>query len=369
MKNVPAPEPRPLHWLRELGRRYPSAWKTLEEFRALRGSEPALTWPNWVYVPVAGAYAVVSQGGQLTATDPRVADISRVAALGAWRVTKGIYRFDPVLFDELWHSEYEGPITLEPLRHLPEWSIYVEVPELPIWQGKAVLRGFFAFLEYDMNHHNDELYLVWDLDEGGKKELIGTVLHLHHQTLEEALRAAVDEGIETLQALAPGDKPRIEEALGSPLEEAAERSLQLNKELAKRALSLVFYVIASRDVRPARPGQPDKPHRPRPTKTRKGQVKIPAAPGPRYWDVGVRFGGLLRTAYAKAGAGQGTGSSKRPHVRRAHWHGYWVGPRSDPEKRRLELRWLPPILVGMKGREGEVEEPPAVIWPVRPLQG
>ena len=142
---------------------------------------------------------------------------------------------------------------------------------------------------------------------------------------------------------------------------SSERSLQLNKELAKRALSLVFYVIASNDVRPARPGQPDKPHRPRPIKPRKGQSKIPAAPGPRYWDVGVRFGGLLRSAYTKAGAGQGTGSSKRPHVRRAHWHGYWVGPRSDPEKRRLELRWLPPILVGAK----DSEELPSVIWRVK----
>lgn len=34
--------------------------------------------------------------------------------------------------------------------------------------------------------------------------------------------------------------------------------------------------------------------------------------------------------------------SVRPHLRRAHWHHYWVGQ----GRTRLELRWIHPVLVG-----------------------
>lgn len=37
-----------------------------------------------------------------------------------------------------------------------------------------------------------------------------------------------------------------------------------------------------------------------------------------------------------------THASPKPHVRRAHWHGYWVGSKSD---KRFVLKWLHPILV------------------------
>jgi hypothetical protein len=36
----------------------------------------------------------------------------------------------------------------------------------------------------------------------------------------------------------------------------------------------------------------------------------------------------------------------RSHIRRAHWHGYWTGPKKEPEKRKFKLLWLHPILVG-----------------------
>ena len=356
-----AAEPRPLTWLRAFGQKYPHAWKTLQEFRAMRGSKPELSWPNWVYVPVAGAYAVVSQGELLTPADPRTLDVSRVAALGAWRMTKGIYRYDPVLFEELWASEYEGPITLEPLRQLPEWAVYIETPGIAIWRGTAQLHGFFAFLEFDLNTHHNELYLVWDVDmENEGPALISTVLHLDHPTLEDSLRYGAEEGVLNVEKLSPELRRTLEKAHGAPLEELNERSTELNLEVAKHAVSLLLYLIASGDVRPAKSGQPEKPHRPQPI-ARKGKSKLVAAPGPRHWDVGVRFGNLLRGAYARSSTSSQAGSSKRPHVRRAHWHGYWMGPRSKPEERRLELRWLPPILVGAS----EDEELPSVIWRVR----
>ena len=31
------------------------------------------------------------------------------------------------------------------------------------------------------------------------------------------------------------------------------------------------------------------------------------------------------------------------HVRRAHWHGYWTGPKENPTG--LEIKWIAPIIV------------------------
>lgn len=40
-----------------------------------------------------------------------------------------------------------------------------------------------------------------------------------------------------------------------------------------------------------------------------------------------------------------------PHVRAAHWHTFWVGPRSAtfPDRKPI-IRWLPPIPIGMDWR-------------------
>ena len=43
-----------------------------------------------------------------------------------------------------------------------------------------------------------------------------------------------------------------------------------------------------------------------------------------------------------AGDGQDTGRTVRPHLRRAHWHTYWTGARSEPSP---EVRWIHPVTV------------------------
>lgn len=51
------------------------------------------------------------------------------------------------------------------------------------------------------------------------------------------------------------------------------------------------------------------------------------------------------TEYQKSTA-IGTGRTVRPHVRRAHWHHYWVGE----GRTRLEVRWIEPTFVLPEGK-------------------
>ncbi|MGH9760323.1 MAG: AcrVA2 family anti-CRISPR protein, partial [Blastocatellia bacterium] len=160
-------EPRPLQHLRDWGARYPRAWTRLEEFRAKRGSIGFGTWPDWCYVPIAGSYAVVSEAWGERALSPGVAaDIAVIAALGAWRMTRGVYRVDPTLLTELYATRLDREIPVEVLYHLPQWCLYVEMDaKVPALSHLGDVRGFYAQMEFDANTADPELRLLIDTDE------------------------------------------------------------------------------------------------------------------------------------------------------------------------------------------------------------
>ena len=111
-------------------------------------------------------------------------------------------------------------------------------------------------------------------------------------------------------------------------------------------------------------GKHGTPANPAPKKTRRDGWRLFPADGIKTWDVGVRIGAALRQAYAAAESQGGTHTGTRPHIRRAHWHGFRTGAmkRADgtdipTHQRQLNLRWLPPIPVNVQ----DVSELPAVI--------
>lgn len=64
-----------------------------------------------------------------------------------------------------------------------------------------------------------------------------------------------------------------------------------------------------------------------------------------WYDVGARVGSELRAyTHVKSGHKPHQGGTVRPHMRRAHWHHFWTGPRDGA--RNLVLKWLPPTIVG-----------------------
>lgn len=38
-------------------------------------------------------------------------------------------------------------------------------------------------------------------------------------------------------------------------------------------------------------------------------------------------------------------STKSPHLRKAHYHHFWTGPKNEPEKRKLILKFIPPLYI------------------------
>lgn len=316
---------RPQMHLAAAGRLYPKAWRQADQFRADRGKSGLPAWPSWCYLPMAAWYAIVSEGKGPLPLD-RIGDVGRLAALGSWRVTQGVYRFDQDLYEAVRGTPLEGDLPATILYRLPEWCVYIETPGMQ--DGR--LHGFFAHLEWDANMGRHELRLLLDREE----MLIPMPVHIGDWPLEEAMRRVAAEAAAQVGGAAP------------PMEE-------MTPEIAP-LLSLLLYLCSEA----ADYGGSLRPANPRPVKTAKGPRLFPPQ-RPQVWEVGARLGAALRKAYTEASEKAeevGDRARPRPHIRRAHWHAYRVGP----GRQEIRLHWLPPIPVNVE----DLSDLPVVVRPV-----
>ncbi|OOG53134.1 hypothetical protein [Polaromonas sp. C04] len=333
---------RPRNALVAIAREYPDAWKQIDEFRADRG-KGLPTWPDWCFFPLAGTYAIVSKGSMIPLGLDKVGDVSRLGALGAWRVTQGIYRFDPTVFDAVKDTPVERDIPCDVLYHLPEWCIYIETPGLA-WGGDQ-LHGVWVHLEYDMNDGRHELRMLTDADD----YLSPIILHLGQWPLKEAIERVFAES----------------QRHGLPKFDMSDDMPQL-VAIHEQLLSLVLYVCSQASEIGDRLRTPSHPA---PTRVKGGGWRLFPPNRVTTWDVGVRLGAALRKANQVASSGHGEPrNGLRGHIRRAHWHGFLSGPlkREDGSEiatrdRKFELRWLPPIAVNLD----DVADLPATIRAVK----
>lgn len=331
------PTCRPRERLLALGREHPGAWSVAAEMRAGRGVGFP-DWPDWCYLPMGGWDAILRESGRLT---PQA--LVALSALGAWRMTQGVYRFDPTLYEALVSTPLAGDLPCESLYRLPEWCVYLETPGLllpGLTEGSGLpVEGAWAHLEHDANTGRPELRFALDVGDG--RDLVPLALHLGAWPLQEAVERMLGEA--QRQGLAAGlQAPPLGGAAG------------VIRSVTQPLLSLLLYLCVDEpDL-----GGERRPTNPVPVKTRRRGPKLIPASSPTTWDVGVRLGAAIRAAQGRErGPGDGTHASPRPHVRRAHWATYWTGPKSAPQV--PVVKWLPPIPVGAG------DELPAVIRPVR----
>lgn len=337
--------------------RYPGAWATFDRFRRERGASPDFDWPAWCYMPIAGGYAVVSGGGDRRVPIAHADHPAIVTALGAWRMTQGIYRFDPALLPALLETPLEGDIPVEHLQRLPEWCVYVDLAAADIAPG---LHGAWMHLEHDVNTGMPEFRVVLDCARDPRQPFAADGVH----ALALPLAGSIEDSLRALERSARHQAERV----GMPWSAETAEGLQRGRGIFEPLLSLALYLCADADI--TRRGKPEMPRNPAPVRSGRQWVLHPAS-GPVEWDVGVRIGAALRAAYQREQTGQPaapTGRHVRPHVRRAHWHTIVSGPRKREDgaeipatERRRELRWMPPIPVAIE----DYDALPATVRPVR----
>jgi hypothetical protein len=317
--------------------------------RAERGGKLP-QWPDWCYLSTtAGPFLIQhvcpfgNEPSKFHSFDSVECFSRMVVPLATWRVTQGIYRIDPDVAEAVWNTPIDGQLPVELLFHLPEWCVYIETPGRTLSTGKR-LEGFFAHLNTGFSYDDPELHLLLD-DPGGILHSIAVPLSA--STLEEACRIASIGRANYEQKIcwSGGTAAKIVDGqlvAASPPDAAASLS---------PLISMLLYLCSQsadyRDLAEIR----NAPCRPTPIQTRKG-LRIFPPDDPTIWETGYRIGAPLRSAMRQAlGQAKGNHSSPTPHIRRAHWHSFWLGPRTNAGERRLALRWLPPISVALSTPE------------------
>lgn len=342
-------EPRPLVLQREVERRYPGIWEIVSGMRKSKGCAKYLLkdWEDWCYLPLSVWYSIAQ--GVTEEPDTRVPWIKAnlIAAVGTWRLGKGIYRFDKDLYEELISTRISDNLPVEIFFRLPEYCIYIETPG--VTHRNTEIHGFFALLNDDRMGGCPTLRLVYD---GG----LGKAYPVE-------LKIPKDGDFKTEFEKIYFNEKNIAAALAKGTGTTKENILydmRLLRELAIKTLPLLLYLCSDE------PDYGDKtpPVYAMPKKVKTG-LKWFSATGIKNWDIGVRIGATIRKYRQQAAERESfeTGRGRapvRPHMRNAHWHGFWTGKRSEPLKRKYILHWIPSISVNMHDADA-----PAVIRPVK----
>jgi hypothetical protein len=338
-----------------LNRDYPGWFELLNVVRAARDEIGG--WPDWCLLPLAPSLYFCSQAYDTEIEDMVIDEISLMNALFAWEHTRTVWYFDDELARALKDTTSLDAVPSELMYRLPGWAVVT-----PIGDAVAI-----TWLEYDFRpDKGPELQIsVLSRDEDG---LVHTpiMIPLRYRTLGEGLRAIFAE-FAYLSQVQPDWSAMLHTTAGSlninPDDVIKETSVVAH-QLATQTVARLCYLLAEEPDVSER--VPPEPHR---GKARR-QVRLGTQPAQpiRELDVGFRVGAALRAAQAAESHSLATDDesvghrrSPVPHLRRAHWHLYWTGPRQG--QRTPVLRWIPPVVVAASSIED------VVVPTVRPVRG
>lgn len=176
--------------LERLRQRMPDIWSRVEQMRRRNIDDiGGPNWPAFCYLPLEHAAMIVAELMHEEGVEPTPALVGReaslVAGLSAWRMTQGIYRYDPSLYATLIDTPMGDNLPAGMLQHLPEWCVYIETPQLlvPTMNGEIPLCGCYAWVDRARRTRQDVLTLLLDAD--------GAQLAISHVPIVGTMEAAI----------------------------------------------------------------------------------------------------------------------------------------------------------------------------------
>ena len=308
-------------------------YKQLDRCRAAK-DEGQMQWPDYCLLPINAAFTFLVHVHGLSDQEA-AAGCAELTACWTWRQNKIIYAFDPDMAQAL-SSQAEDVadtdvLPADLLMHLPYPCIYIKAPGL-----LEHMDGFWAWMDYDQNREGAELRIQWVFDT-----MDGSVPQVLHILPGATLRECV---MDTLQTTLEHTREPVD--ISDPVGGA---------RIILMAIQLVLYILSD---------NADIEDEPKPqlqvVSSRKPNTKIQDKAGEiTAKNVGVRIGAAFRRSRGISSSGStGTGSTKRPHMRRGHWHHYWRGPK---DARELTLKWTAPTMIHSDaGAEDNV-----IVYPVK----
>ncbi len=227
-----------------------------------------------------------------------------MAAICPFKYTRHIYEFTDELSSELLKTEFNEKIPFEVFDKFPNYSICIKYHEFIIYCAIVDLAS------------KDDRVLIFSYFSEDENTYQGCIVH-------------------RINCVAlPIKKGKTIDQIFSELGEDNNNKRQ--NHLSKKYINFVLYICSQ---------NPD-------IIERNKNVKIKVFNEPqKHWHHGFKLLpakkdkvfilGQTLTAQLQSVNQHHTGTKLRPHIRRAHWHGYWTG------KNRTDfiLKWLPPTLI------------------------
>ncbi|WP_194838552.1 hypothetical protein [Nocardia sp. XZ_19_369] len=269
-----------------------------------------------------------------------ILSIQTAAAVRLWRQHRVVYRVHPGLAECLIDTDTRAEVPCEVFARLPHPDPFVVFPTpLPAPVARdglpAVEPPMFVGMQIAALTANETVCSTADPRAAQLYVLLASKIHYvgGHPSHDEATVFVPMSGTYSIDALL--DRHAEYDQFG-------QISRDEQRQVHNLALSLLLYLCSDR--RDARNHESDAGRR-----GRKGRRQEPRT----IIDLGFDVGPALHTA--RHGAehdehGGTTGARVRSHLRRAHWHTYWTGPRSAQTP---EVRWLHPILVNRRDHRPE----------------
>lgn len=326
----------PLELSRCIFKRYPYINDAFPELR----SRYKDCWPDQCYLSLSKSIPFLAKQYYLSSNSAEQ-EGSLATACYIWNNTKKIYSFDVALAESL-AAQVEDmsdsdPIPALMLSRLPYPCIYIHAPDT---LAKDI-DGFFLWLDHKMESKEDALRFHYIYKNGTytipyelviREELTLADIYPAPMLIAQDAAAGAYHGNETALGLLSGELTNGA-SVGTFVRDLVLRSIQL----------VLYLTSATPEIAPA----PRKQRTSNEAETQKKASTAPDDSAVETYSVGVRVGKALRTVYSHASGGgnAGTGKPRRAHTRRGHWHRYWTGSKKEPEKRKLEVRWVPPVMV------------------------
>lgn len=198
--------------------------------------------------------------------------------------------------------------------------------------------GFFVWLE----RGGEDVRLRFLFTSSDTQSFLpGSVSLRREVPLVDCFPGAEEMAQEVIERAYRGDELALRLIAGTlPSDAPAGTFLQ---KMVLRAVQLVLYIVST-DAEISAPGKKKEPS----VEGSGGNLENSSTSfEAEIYEVGVVVGTALRreAGAARGGGGGGKTGAKRAHVRRGHWHHYWIGPKKSPE-RRLVLKWVNPVGVG-----------------------
>ena len=242
-------------------------------------------------------------------------DVSSLAAIISWKYTKSVYSINNYLADELIKSEAPTYIPVEYFEKIPEWSIFIT--------------GFEYFINTKNEFFGEQLLGFWlttSLDFNSKRVIMFSFLFSNGSISSFPLRMDVENIMESYYEITSQSDFNTNISLISIYKELLNVAIPLSLFIIKQHVDNYEYIEKKSNAF---------------FKKTKGLDRLFEAKKIKKTIVGEEIGKTIQLFKEKLTLYSNQGKV-RPHVRRAHWHGYWKGKSTEKE---FILKWIPATLV------------------------